>query len=325
MPEHSLRNPVVEPALLMEAAVALADSPRALSTNDVERIVDRSGSYTESLIHLGKELNLIESEDDGHIIARSVRMQIRQSTEDQQKKLLNDLLQQYKPFVAFSSSLIQGSASDKAALQTDVVYQLEIEEEKIKDQFIKLGEYAGLFSEIGDNISTSFNTKALTDEYLTEISDAMNATIVARLFVENRLGDEVVVYLDEDTLNEIVNSMELFWERPRSAIAAAGRAVEDFQRDIGNDYGKSGTDYTKADGIGQVTQMLQSDGLIKKRHLHGGNYLAGMRNPSGGHGMDPEELERWDVSPEVAFMYSVAAIHHIRSLYVYVYQNRLVL
>ncbi|TKX79603.1 hypothetical protein EXE53_15005 [Halorubrum sp. SD626R] len=308
----------------MEVAATLADSHRSLSVDDLGRIIDREEDYVRAIVHLGQQLGLIESTDDGYQVVRDVRMQLRQSSEGQRRDLLSSLLQQYQPFISFASSLVQDNEPERAALQTDVVHQLGIAEEDIKEQFLKLGDFSSLLRQEDDEVKFEFDVSVLTDGFIEKLSISVQFSLAARLFLKNRLGDEIVAYLDSDTVDELTNALSLFWDRPRSAIAAAGRAVEDVQRDLGNQYG-NGADYSAADGIGQLTDMLQSDSLIKKRHLHGGNYLAGMRNPSGGHGKDPEELERWDVSPEVALGYVLAAIHYTRSLYAYIVQDRLVL
>jgi len=310
----------------MEASVALASSHRSLSIDDIARVIDRSEEYAEAAVHLGSELQLLEPSNGGYQIVRSVRMQLRQSSEEQQKSLLSSLLQQYQPFISFTSSLVQGNNPDRAALQTDVVHQLGISEEAIKEQFIKLGRYSELFDNQEDNeIILQFDVSVLTDDFIFSLFESVQSSLAARIFLENRLGNEIIAYLDEETLNELTNALGLFWERPRSSIAAAGRAVEDVQRDLGTDYGSGSVNYSEADGIGQLIDMLQSDDLVKNRHLHGGKYLAGMRNPSGGHGKDPETLERWDVSPEVSLGYVLSSIHFIRSLYSYIVQERQVL
>jgi len=324
MSEYSLKAPVVQPSLLMEVAATLADSHRSLSVDELARVIDREEDYVRAVVHLGQQLGLIESTDDGYQVVRDVRMQLRQSSEGQRRDLLSSLLQQYQPFISFASSLVQDNEPERAALQTDVVHQLGIAEEEIKEQFLKLGDFSTLLRREDDEVKFEFDVSVLTDGFIERLSISVQYSLAARLFLKNRLGDEIVAYLDSDTVDELTNALSLFWDRPRSAIAAAGRAVEDVQRDLGNQYG-NGADYSAADGIGQLTDMLQSDSLIKKRHLHGGNYLAGMRNPSGGHGKDPDELERWDVSPEVALGYVLAAIHYIRSLYAYIVQDRLVL
>lgn len=332
MSSYSLRTPVVDPNLLIEVATAMAGASTPLSISDIERVIDRSEDYSKSIANLGLELGLIEVADDdennadeNYVIVREVKMQFRQASPEQRTNLLLGLLQGYKPFISFSSALLQGVDPERAALRADVLYELGIDEGNLEAQFRKLGIYTGVFEETDEGIGFQFDTRVLTDEYIQEFSDAVGTALVARLYLENRLGEEIMEYMDNGSVDELINALELFMERPRSAIAAAGRAVEDFERLIGTDHGDAGTDYSEAEGIGQLTSKLQGDDLLMKRHLHGGNYLAGLRNPSGGHGKDPETLERWDVGPEVALGYVLASIHFIRSLHTYVIQERQVL
>lgn len=327
MVEYSLRSPVVEPEKLMEAATDLAGAHRELSAEDIEELIDRGETYTESILQIGMELGIIEKSDNDYVINRDVRMQLRQSSSEQKIRLLRSRLQQYKPFIAFVSSLIQGSSPDRAAKQVKVLYQMDITAEDLNTQLLKLGKYVEIFDEAGDDDGISFeiNTDVVTDEYIHNLSTAVKSSLVARLFLEKRLNEEIIGYMDEETVDELVNAVEIFWDRPRSAIAAAGRAIEDFQRDLGNDYGQNPQRYQNANGISELADQLKGEGLVLSRHVHGGKYLGGMRNPSGGHGKDPQTLDRWDVSEEVAFGYILASIHYVRSLYAYVVQDRQVL
>lgn len=327
MVEYSLRSPVVKPEKLMEAATHLAGAHRKLSAGDLEELIERGEEYTESILQIGNELDIIEESDEDYVINRDVRMQLRQSSSEQKTRLLRSRLQQYKPFIAFVSSLIQGNSPNQAAKQVKVLFQMDINKDDLNSQFLKLGHYVDIFdtTEDADNISFEINTDVVTDEYIHNLSAAVKSSLVARLFLEKRLNEEIIGYMDEETVDELVNALEIFWDRPRSAIAATGRAVEDFQRDLGNDYGQNAQRYQDANGISELADQLKGEDLVLSRHVHGGKYLGGMRNPSGGHGKDPQTLDRWDVSEEVAFGYILASIHYIRSLYAYVVQSRQVL
>ena len=139
MVEYSLTSPVVEPEKLMEAATNLAGAHRELSAEDIEELIDRGETYTESILQIGIELGIIEKSDNDYIINRDVRMQLRQSSSEQKIRLLRSRLQQYKPFIAFVSSLIQGSSPDRAAKQVKVLYQMDIAAEDLNTQLLKLG------------------------------------------------------------------------------------------------------------------------------------------------------------------------------------------
>lgn len=329
MSDCILRTPVVSPEILMESAAQLAEAHRSLTIGELSQLIDRSETYTESIVTLGGELSLIEhAEDEGdYVINRSARMQVRQSSSSQKVKLLNGRLQQYRPFISFVSALVQGTEPTQAARQVRVMYEFEVSEDHLENQFIKLGIYSEIFEDGAEDGDFQFtiNTRILTEEFIQEVAEAVRSPLIARLFLQKRLSEEIIQYLNQDTVLELTNALELFWDRPRSAIAAAGRAVEDVERELGDDYGNNQEMYKQADGIGELADCLQSDGLIDSRHLHAGKYLGSMRNPSGGHGIDAETLERWEVAEEVAFGYILSSIHFIRSLYVYVVQDRQVL
>jgi len=324
-----IRTPVIDPADLLQIAETLAESPRNLSVQDITEIADLDEDYVSSATSLGCQLNLFqrESTEDGDQfeIVPDMKLQVKQSTDDQRPELLRNLLHRYEPFVAFYSSLVKESSIGQAALQSKVLYDMDADEDTIESQFTALADYTELLEGDEGNAQLTLDTDVIKHGHTQDIGEAIDSPLAARLFLGNRLDDEQLAYMEESTIEDLMNALELFWRRPRSAIASAGRAVEDFQRNIGNDYRSGSTDYSSARGIGQLADRLHGDGLTEPRHLHGGNYLASLRNPGGGHGKDPETLERWDVEPEVAWEYTLASIHYMRSLFSSVVQDRQVL
>ncbi|MGB9987331.1 hypothetical protein [Salarchaeum japonicum] len=329
MSEYALRATVVDPAVLMDAAGRLADAPRPLTVDELSELIEYGSTYTSAVVTLGEELRLIieDSEEDGYRVNRDFRMQVRQSSVEKKQILLRSRLQQYRPFISFVSSLVQDTDPARSASQVSVLFEFEVTAEHIEKQFIKLGVYSGIFDQQASDgdFEFSIDTRVITEEFIKRVADAVKSPPFARLFLQKRLDEEIIDYLDDDTVGELTTALELFWERPRSAIAAAGRAVGDVQRDLGNDYGNGYEKYSNANGITELADCLSSDELINSRHLHAGKYLGGMRNPSGGHGKDAETLKRWEVSEEVAFGYILASIHYIRSVFAFVVQDRQVL
>ncbi len=321
---QSLRANVVNPEVLMEAVFGLSQTPRPLERDEISRFIDCGTRYTKAVIHLGEELNLMQEVDSGFEVNSDIAEEVRKLSPDQRFVILNKYLQRYKPFIAFLSFLSKGYEPDRAAVQVDVLYDLGISEEKIKKQFIKLGTYSNLLENDNGTIAVSAKDSPISEEYIQELEDALKSEATARIFIEDQIGEDVVAYMNDKYVDELATALVEHNSSPRNSISAAGRAVEDFQRDIGNDYGTSGN-YSSASGIGQLATELHKENWTMKRHLHGGNYLGGMRNPSGGHGYNPKTLERWDVQPEVAVEYALAAMHYIRSLYRSAEDNKQVL
>ena len=324
--EYRLYSHLVQPADLMDVAYGLAKAPKPLSEEDIERLVGKHNRTVRSLINLGQELSIIHEVKDGSFIVDSeLKEDIRQASISQRYVLMRKYIERYEPFTAFLSFVLKGYSAPEAAERVDILYDLGISSEKIETQFTYLGTYTELVDDSEDELQVEASEDPLSDEYISQLRDASTSSVNARVFLEDRIGEEIVAYMDHETVEDLIEALLIFRKSPRNSIQSAARAVEDFQRDLADDYG-DGADYTSASGIGQMSlAMHREEAWSFKRHLHGGKYLGGMRNPSGGHGKNTTTLERWEVHQEVALGYVLAAMHYIRSLYYAAVQERQVL
>ncbi|MFB6199745.1 MAG: hypothetical protein ABEJ83_02610 [Candidatus Nanohaloarchaea archaeon] len=324
MTDLSLHSRVVKPAVLMEATFGLSQAPKPLEEEEISRFIDKNSRYARAALNLGTEIEIIQESKQGYEINPEIEEEVRKSPPDQRFAILNKYVQRYEPFTAFLSFLTKGYSSDRAAVQVDVLYDLGMSEEKLERQFVNLGVYTNLLEKTNEDVTVNVEENPLTDEYIQDLEIALKSEAAARVFLEDRIGEDIIAYMNDEDIEELVTALLEHRSNPRNAISAAGRAVEDFQREIGDDHGIEGN-YSGASGIGQLADELHRESWSMKRQLHGGKYLGGMRNPSGGHGYNPETLERWEVNPEVALDYILASIHYIRSLYRISVDNRQVL
>lgn len=325
VPSHTLHSQVVDPVKLLDATGSLAQSQRSLSSEDLEDILDRGEIYIQSLLRLGMELNLIEQSDSGYDASSDIALQVRQANQESEKReLLAIQLQSYRPFIKFLKSLLDEVEPLIAARQVGVFYQLSPDEEIIRDQFLKLGEYAEIIGSSESNITFYFDRDILSQNYFQGLSNKLENGLVARLFLENRLDEDIITYIDERCFNQLVVALRNFGSDPNDAISATGRAIETFQRNLGSDFGTGNVDFSGPNGIRELAQAFGSDGLTKDRHQLAGEYLGEMRNNSGGHGIDADTNKHWSLTEEVAFGYILTAIHYIRSTYRWVVDEQLV-
>lgn len=311
MSDYSLYARVVRPEAVMEAAYGLASSPRPLSADEISRFIEKGERYTQSVINLGQELELIYQSGDKYRADSDIEKELRQAEKEQRSLLLKKYVLQYEPFMTFLSFLLKGYDRSTSAKNTDVLYDLGLDESKLENQFSNLGEWTDILSEEEIEIEI----KSLSRDYLKKLEEAIESKASARIFLEQKLGEDVFAYLGEELIEDLITGIQEFEDSPREAIGAVGRAVEDFQRDIGNNYGKEGEYREGIHGIGQLSGQMQREDWSMSRHLHGGKYLSAMRNPSGGHGYNPETLERWEVRSDVGLDYILASLHYIRSVY----------
>lgn len=320
MTEYSLHARKVSPEAVIDTVIGLGASPRPLSDNDIADIIDRNNRYARAVTHLCTELGVARTAGSGYIAPSSIEEEARKLSPDDGAVLLNRHLLRYEPFMTFVSLLSKGYDADRSAQYVATLYELGTDHEMLRDQFLDLGRYADILTE-EDEPHPTVEVESLPTSYIEELTEALRSEAKARLFVHNRLGEEVVSYTDPESIEKIQRALSKFRDDPETAIVDCAAAAETITRDIADDEGASGTNYSKANGIGQVAQRLIGDNVVLKRHLHGANYLGSMRTP-GSHGKEKETLEFWEVDEDVALQVILATLDYIRSLYWYGKRDR---
>lgn len=313
MPEYSLHARRVSPDAVTDAVIGLGTSPRPLSPSDLADVIDKGERYTRAVAHLCKELEVAQAIGSKYIVHPDIKEEARKLAPGDGHVLLNRHLLRYEPFMTFVSLLSKEYSSERSAQSVATMYEMGTDPELLRKQFLGLGRYAEILTD-DDEPRPSIEVESLPTSYIEKLHDALESEAEARLFVHHRLGDEVVSYADPESIEKIQRALFTFRDAPDTAIVDCAAAAETITRDLADDEGSSGTDYSKASGIGQVAQRLSGDDVILKRHLHGANYLGSMRTP-GSHGKEKETLKFWDVDEDVALQVILATMDYIRSLY----------
>lgn len=323
MPEYELYSRVVSPDALTDAIIGLASSPQALSIDGICDIINKSGSYTRAVVLLGQQLKIIKEIEDGYVIDKDVREDARKMSPDQGSAILNKYVQRYDPFMTFTSFLDKGYNPEQSAQSIVTIFDMDAKPDITERQFLKIGHYTNLITD-GKQPQPTIEVDTLPAEYIEDLEDASKSEAKARLFVHERLGEKVVSFADPESLEKVQEALLKYSTSPNNAIVDTVAGAENITRELAVEHGSSEVDYSNANGIGSLVKAMRRDDLVLKRHLHGANYLGGMRIP-GAHGKEAETLESWEVDPEVALEVVLSSISYIRSIYWYVTENRQVL
>jgi hypothetical protein len=320
MTEYSLYARKVSPKAVIDAVIGLGTSPRPLSDSDMAEIIEKNDRYARAVTHLLTELDIATTAGGDYVANSSIEEEARKLSQENGHVLLNRHLLRYEPFMTFVSLLSKGFDPDRSAQYVITLYELDMDPGLVRSQFLDLGRYAEILTEDAEPEPT-VEVESLPTAYVDELTEALESEAKARLFVHNRLGEEVVSYVDHESIEKLQRALMKFREDPETAIVDCAAAAETISRDIAEDEGGAESDYSTANGIGQVVQRLSGDDVILKRHLHGANYLGSMRTP-GSHGKEKETLEFWEVDEDVALQVILATLDYIRSLYWYGKRDR---
>jgi hypothetical protein len=320
---YHLHSRSVKPEPLIEAIIGLANSPKPLSSGQVADIIDMSEAYTRAVVQLGTELGLLKEQEGGYIVAPEVQEEARKMSPQQGFVLLNRYAQRYTPFMTFLSFIDKGFDPEQSANTIKTLYELDTSVDVIEKQFADLGKGADLLSNT-DGLAPTIEVDALPMTYIEDLQDALNSEAKARLYIHERLGEGAVAYADEESIEKFQEALLSYRKSPDNAIVNAVVGAENITRELAVDEGKSDSDYSKANGIGSLANMMRSDDLILKRHLHSANYLGAMRIP-GAHGKESETLESWQVNSDVSLEVILSSLSYVRSLYFCLKEDRQVL
>jgi len=311
--EYSLHSRAIKPLPLVNAVIALANSPRPLNREDIADVIDMSEAYTGSVVQVGLQLDLMAEVDQGLVANTEIEEEARKMSPEQGFVLVSRTLQRYQPFMTFVSYLEKGYSVERTAEVVKTLYEYDTSVDVIIRQFTTLGQFANLLDE-EDASKPQIKVATISSDYVQDLDHALRSEAKSRLFVSGRLGDDVSAYADPESIEKLQEALLMHDQSPPNAIVSAVAASENITRELATEFGPEDSDYSKATGIGSLANMMRGDDLILKRHVHGANFLGAMRIP-GAHGKESETLESWQVDSEVSLEVILSALSYIRSLY----------
>lgn len=321
--EYRLHSRPVKAEPLIEAVIGLATSPRALDASEITEIIDKSEPYARAVVQLGTELDLLMERGESYSVSPEIEEEARRMSPEQGFVLLNRQAQRYQPFMTFLSYLDKGYDPERSATTVKTLYEMNISSDVLQRQFVNLGTTTDLLDE-NDGLRPTIEVESLPVRYVEDLQEALLSEAKARLFVHERLGDDVVAYAEDESIEKFREALLSHRESPENAIVNAVVGSENITRELAVEQGKPDSDYTQPNGIGSLANMMRGDDLILKRHLHGANFLGAMRIP-GAHGKESETLESWQVDSEVALEVILSSMSFVRSIYYSVKEDRQIL
>lgn len=316
---------VVPPEDVTEVLFAISQLDNNANREDIARFSDVSNRKARESIKVLNEIGIVIG-DDKHTVELPYRDLIEKLPPDERGATIEEALLEYQPFVDYATYLTQGYSSEQASQMVFAANDgISNDAEYLQTYFERLGKYSGILTNEGDVSIEIREIPADSTHSIEKLRESLDSQLEIRVYLNNVLGDELMHFLDNDTKSDLADAYYKHSRDPRDSISATGRAFEDFLRHLGNQYGSEDRDYGSASGIVPLINHLQGDNLIKRIHKRRVFSLAEIRNKGGAHGDDAEVLERWDTSSEIALDSAITATLLIRSIYLYVSDDKLVL
>lgn len=293
------------------------------SLDKIKAYTDKGDTYVKSGINTAKLLGLMDNNRGGEVY--SVNPEVLNllgltPNDDLKINVIRKYIQRYDPFIRFIQYYMNGSSLSDAARKVFAKYDFQSSSgyKLLKQLFIAWGKSTNIFTVSGETLTL---TNEIQNDYNThmKLDVTLNNEMAIRLYINQRLGDDVIAFIENADIEELVDSYKKYSTEPRDAIGCAGRAFENFLRRTAVPLG---VDVVKKNGITQVIQTIQSEGKIHSKQNSIGGGIGTIRNMSG-HGVDPKELEPWDLKPQSALAFIELVISAIRSIKLYIEKNTL--
>lgn len=291
-----------------------------LSVDGISTYLGISKEYARRAAIVAMEFNMILEVNSKYKITQDA-VDIGKSTREQWPVIFGKFLQKFKPFTLFVTFLGKNETPENASRKIKTIFEIKASEKIIENSLSSWGQYAKILEEKNSKIILSLNIQNLSNEYVTELKDAIVSDVKARTFLVNKLGNDVYNYLESDETDLLVKSIVNHEINPRHSIDDSGRAYEDFLRRIGTD---KSFDMSEFKGIGELTDNLKGNKLIEIKHLEISKAINQMRLTAA-HNKDRKTVQNWTLKDDTSIACILLTLTAIRSIYQFIFNNQQIL
>lgn len=311
------RIPKVTAEVIMKVLEGVAyKKGEGLTLIDAARYANVSEVYArralESLVQLGAVTHL-----DDRFLAEPETDDITRASREQWPLLFRKFLQRFQPFILFIMLLGKGDSPDDSARKIKVISDIHETADVIRSSLLNWGQYGGILHYSKGKIQLKVPTDRLSAEYIRELIQALEDDMRARVFIANKLSEEIFGYMQRDEIDFLVSAIRKHQEDQRKSIEDAGRALEDFLRRVADE---KNVDVSRSVGIGQVADALKGANVIHSRHLEMCDFVNGMRIAAA-HSKEAATLQSWTIKPDSAIETALTTLTTIRSIFQFAFRN----
>lgn len=304
------------PAEIIMEAIEGACFKSGITIDDAASYIGKSKEYARRALIISEQIGIAKKVDSKFEIIDDAKV-VTRANKDQWPIVFRKFLQRYNPFILFVSLIGKGNSLNDAARKIKVIYGIDASVDIIIRSLVGWGDYAGLLRKKDDKVELLINTEKLSVEYIQELLEAMAHDVKARMYIANKLGEEVFGYMKQDEVDLLVQAIREHLTNPKHAIDIAGQAFEDFLRRVATD---SSINVTSCTGIQQLADSLIGSKKITSKHHDICKGINAFRIAAG-HNKDKVSLEKWNLNPDAAIECILLILTATRSIHSYVFKQ----
>lgn len=287
-----------------------------ITIDEAANYIGKSKEYARRALIISEQIGIARKVDSKFEIIDDAKI-VTRANKDQWPVIFRKFLQRHNPFILFVSLIGKGNSLGDAARKIKVIYGIDTGTDIIIKSLVGWGSYAGLLRKNNDKVELLIDTKKLSVEYIQELLEAMAHDVKARMYIANKLGEEVFGYMKQDEIELLVKAIREHLSNPKHAIDIAGQAFEDFLRRVGTD---NSINVSSCTGIQQLADSLVGSKKITSKHHDLCKGINAFRIAAG-HNKDRVSLEKWNLNPDAAIECILLIITVTRSIHSYVFKQ----
>ena len=307
---YTVYQTTAEHVLSVADAVVLKNG--TASKDFISEFTGLKDNFLDNALAMADEIGLILIDGMAYKTNNPISKHLSFCNKRTKPDILSIFLDEYPPFKFFIKKLSLEEVPSEAARQTCALMNITTDNNILLNTFISLGSYCRLIIQQGGGLLTvNKNDIAVAFEDLFKIIVENNT---AHNYLQKRMGIAVYSSLDTveiiDPLVRAVIKLNQDGVLSKDVIRDAATAVESYLTKL---IDSLVTNPRTATGIIQKSQLLKSEGIIKKKHAGIIEYLGQIRNASD-HGTDNEINQTWRISVKTSLAYVNVAIDIIGNL-----------
>lgn len=287
-----------------------------MSIDETTQYIGKSKEYAKRSLIVSEQLGIAQIIDSKYHATNEASV-ITRANKEQWPVIFRKFLQRYNPFILFVSLVGKGNSIQDAARKIKVIYNIDANADIVARSLVSWGEYSGLLKKEKMKITLLIETENLSAEYIQELLAAMEHDVKARVYIANKLGEEVFGYMKQDELDYLVKAIREHQSDPRGSIEDAGRAFEDFLRRLAID---KSLQVNGCKGIQEIADVIRGQKLIDTKQLDLCKASNALR-VAAAHSLDRNSVEKWILNPDAAIECILIILTAIRSIHNYIFKQ----
>lgn len=229
----------------------------------------------------------------------------------------------FNPFILCSSLILNDNSLTDAIRKMCAVFNIQSDQKIITRVLNNFCRYIGLDSMSKQSLSTIVGKGSISEDFAERIVTRLNNEFQTSTFLSEKLGEQCFAYVSNPEKKLIVKAILMYHKEPANAISDFAGAFESFLRRIGKD---KNINLEACNGISQLGQVLGSkdNRVILPEHKALCEFFSAFRNPSS-HKVQKNLIEHWNIGMDSSIEIILLGISSKRSIYEYVFNNKLLL